>query len=179
MELGYVIGPVIGAAVGAGAAVLGVTLTGRRDDGIRREENESARRAQLERAMSRYVAAIDALTAEASEEAPPEPHRMRIDPWLMKLAKATSFDFVAFVLSRLLHRALYGNRHHQLIDRLADAASDPRLIAPPAVEALMVEGEELRRRYKEHDGRWLEDWMAFRQRIRAGFEDILDAQRRD
>jgi hypothetical protein len=171
MELGYIIGPVIG----AGATVLGVTITSRRDDRIRREERESSRRAQLEQAMWRYLAAIDALTAEASDEAPPKAPPTRLDPWLMKFAKVTSLDFIAFVLSRLLQRAIYGNRHHQLIDRLADAASHLRLIAPPAVEAFMVEGEKLSKRYKAHDEKWLEDWIDFRRRMRAGFRDILYA----
>lgn len=174
MELGYVIGPVIGAVIGAGATVLGVTLTSRRDDRIRREERESSRRAQLEQAMWRYLAAIDALTAEASDETPPRPQPMRIDPWLMRFAKATGLDFVAFVASRLLHRAIYGNRHHQLIDRLADASSHLRLIAPPAVEVFMAEGEKLSKRFKEGDEQWLEDWRDFRRRMRAGFRDILD-----
>ncbi len=173
MELGYIIGPVIG----AGATVLGVTLSSRRDDRIRREERESSRRAQLEQAMWRYLAAIDALTVEVTtDEIPPKAEPTRLDPWLMKFAKLTSLDFVGFIVSRLLQRAIYGNRHHQLIDRLADASSHLRLIAPPTVEAFMVEGEELSKRHKAHDDEWLEDWLAFRRRMRAGFRDVLDAR---
>jgi hypothetical protein len=174
MELGYVIGPVIGAGIGAGATVLGLTLSGRRDDRIRREERQSSRRAELEQAMWRYLAAIDALTAEASDEPPPQAQPMRIDPWLIRFAKATSLDFVGFILGRLLQRAIYGNRHNQLIDRLADASAHLRLIAPPAVEAFMVEGESLRKRHRTRDERWLEEWMDFRGRMRTGFREILD-----
>lgn len=170
MELGYIIGPVIG----AGATVLGVTLTSRRDDRIRREERESSRRAQLEQAMWRYLAAIDALTVEAKDELPPQAQPLRIDPWLMKFAKLTSLDFIGFILSRLLQRAIYGNRHNQLTDRLADASAHLRLIAPPAVEVFMVEGEELSKRHKAHDDEWLADWMDFRRRMRTGFRDALD-----
>jgi hypothetical protein len=168
--LGYIIGPV----VGAGATALGVTLTSRRDDQIRREERESSRWAQLEQAMWRYLAPIDALTVEAKGELPPQAQPLRIDPWLMKFAKLTSLDFIGFILSRLLERAIYGNRHNQLTDRLADA-SHLRLIAPPAVEAFMVEGEELSKHHKAHDDEWLEDWLDFRRRMRAGFRDALDA----
>jgi hypothetical protein len=176
VELGYVIGPVIGAGIGAGATVLGVTLTSRRDDRIRREERESSRRAQLEQAMWRYLAAIDALTAEAKGELPPQAQPLRIDPWLMKFAKLTSLDFIGFIISRLLQRAIYGNRHNQLTDRLADASAHLRLMAPPAVEVFMVEGDALAKRFKVHDERWLEDWLDFRRRMRAGFRDALDAQ---
>ncbi len=170
MELGYIIGPVIG----AGATVLGVTLSSKRDDRIRREESATARRAQLEQAMWRYLAAIDALTAEASDDPPPKPEPMRIDPFLMKVAKKTSLDFVGFILSRLLQRAIYGNRHYQLLDRLADASAHLRLICPPAVEEFMAEGEKLSKRYKPDDAHWLADWMEFRSRMRAGFREILD-----
>jgi hypothetical protein len=171
VELGYIIGPVIG----AGATVLGVTLTSRRDDRIRCEGRESSRRAQLEQAMWRYLAAIDALTVEATGELPPQAQPLRIDPWLMKFAKLTGLDFIGFILSRLLQRAIYGNRHNQLADRLADASAHLRLIAPPAVEAFMVEGEELSKRHEAHDDEWLEDWMDFRRRMRAGFRDALGA----
>ena len=175
MELGYVIGPVVGAGIGAGATVLGVSLTSRRDDRIRREEREDTRRAKLEQAMWRYLAAIDALTAEASGETPPpQAQPLRIDPWLMRLAKAASLDFVAFILSGLLQRAIYGNRHHQLVDRLADASAHLRLVAPPAAEAFMVEGEGLSKRYQPRDEQWLHEWMEFRSRMRAGFRAILD-----
>lgn len=171
VELGYIIGPVIG----AGATVLGVTLTSRRDDRIRREERESSRRAQLEQAMWRYLAVIEALTAEAAGERPPQVQPTRIDPWLLKFAKLTGLDFIAFILRGLLQRAIYGNRHNQLTDRLADASAHLRLIAPPAVEAFMVEGEKLSKRFKVHDDEWLEDWLDFRRRMRAGFRDTLDA----
>jgi len=172
VELGYIIGPVIG----AGATVLGVTLSSRRDDRLRREERESSRQAQLEQAMWRYLAAIDALTVEATGELPPKAEPTRLDPWLMKFAKLTSLDFVGFVISRLLQRAIYGSRHNQLIDRLADASSHLRLIAPPAVETFMAEGEELSKCFKTHDEEWLKDWLAFRRRMRAGFRDVLDAR---
>ncbi len=171
MELGYIIGPLIG----AGATVLGVTLSGRRDDRIRREERESSHRARLEQAMWRYLASIDAVTAEATGEIPPKVSASRLDPWLMKFAKVTSLDFLGFIISRLLTRAIYGNRHNQLTDRLADASSHLRLIAPPAVETFMVEGEVLSKRYKAHDEMWLEDWLDFRRRMRQGFREVLDA----
>jgi hypothetical protein len=171
VELGYIIGPFIG----AGATVVGVTLTSRRDDRIRREERQASRRTQLEQAMWRYLAAIDALTVEATGELPPQPQPLRIDPWLMKFAKLTSLDFVGFIVSRLLARAIYGNRHNQLTDRLADASAHLRLIATPAVEAFMIEGEELSKRHKLRDDEWLEEWLAFRRRMRAGFRDALDA----
>jgi hypothetical protein len=67
MKVGYILGPV----VGAGATLLRVTLTGRRDDRIRREERDAGRREQLEQAMWRYLAASDALTPEATGEVPP------------------------------------------------------------------------------------------------------------
>ena len=127
--------------------------------------------------MWRYLTAIDAMTAEASGDLPPKAQPSWVDPWLMKFAKLTSLDFVVFILNRLLQRAIYGNRHNQLIDRLADASAHLRLVAPPAVEAFMVEGEELGKRYKAHDEQWLEDWKEFRLRMRAGFREVLDAPR--
>lgn len=176
MEWGYVIGPVVGAVIAAGATVAGLTLTNRRDDRIRREEREASRHEQLRQGMSRYLAAIDSVTAEMPEDAPPKPEPMWIDPYLTKVAEAMSLDVAGFIAGRLLQRALYGSRPHQLIDQLAEAASHLRLIAPPEVEAFMVEADQLRKRYKAHDAKWLEEWMAFRRRMRAGFKDILDAR---
>ncbi|MHB8234999.1 MAG: hypothetical protein ACYDHT_10140, partial [Solirubrobacteraceae bacterium] len=152
------------------------TLTSRRDDRIRREERESSRRTQLEQAMSRYLAAIDALTAEETRERPPRAQPLRIDPWLIKFAKLTSLDFIGFIVARLLGRAIYGHRRDQLIDRFADASAHLRLIAAPAVEAFMIEGEELSKRHKSRDDEWLEEWLDFRRRMRTGFRNALDAQ---
>jgi hypothetical protein len=59
MELGYI----VGAGIGAGAVLLGVVLTGRRDDRVRTEERRVAERAELRQTMRSYLAAIDALTA--------------------------------------------------------------------------------------------------------------------
>lgn len=69
---------------------------------------------------------------------------------------------------------MYGNRHHQLLDRMTDAAAHLRLIAPPAVEALMTEGQSLADKYAPHEEQWLIDWREFRKRMRAGFREILD-----
>jgi hypothetical protein len=170
MDPGYI----IAAVIGAGATGGGVVLSNNRDDRIRSEQRDEARQADLKQAMRGYLAAVDALTAEMPGDIPAKPPPTRLDEWLLKAGKATSLDFLAFIITRLLQRAMYGKRPHQLLDRLADASAHLRLIAPPAVEAFMIEGEALAREYAPHDQHWLETWMEFRERMRAGFREALD-----
>lgn len=170
VEVGYIIGGVIG----VGASALGYGLSSRRDDRIRAEERKAARHAELKQAMRGYLAAVDALTAEMPEDVPPKPPPSRFDSWLLKFANASSLDFVAFIIGRLLQRAMYGNRPNQLLDRLADASAHLRLIATPEVDNFMVEGEALSRAYKPRDVEWLNTWKEYRGRMRTGFREILD-----
>src|ERR1700727_2507587 len=174
MEAGIIIGAVIGFAGTGGVG----WLAGKRDDRLREEDRKDAKRAELKAAMANYLAAIDALTLELPNDPPPtEP--LAIDKWIMKMAKITGIDFVGFILARFLHRAMYGKRPAELADRLADAASYLRLIAPPEVEQYMIEGQALSQEYKPHDKQWVEGWDEFRKRMRAGFRaalDQLDAQ---
>lgn len=170
MELGVI----VGAVIGAGTATLGTALASRRDNRIRKEQRADARRAELQQAMRSYLAAVDSLTAEMPEDTPPKPPPSRLDPLINKMAGALSLDFLAFIITRLLQRAMYGGRPHQLLDRLADAASHLRLVAPPEVEVYMIESEQIASKYAPHDEQWLETWKDFRQRMRTGFREILD-----
>jgi hypothetical protein len=169
VELGYVIGPLIG----VGATVVGVSLTGKRDDRIRKEERKASRQAELKQAMRGYLAAIDALTAELPGDLV-KPSPTRVDRWILRVGKATGFDFLATVIGRLLQRAMFGNRPHQLLDRLADASAALRLIAPPAVEAYMIEAETLGQGYAPQNEHWMTEWRELRRRMRTGFREVLD-----
>jgi hypothetical protein len=174
MDIGYLIGPAIGGVIGVGGTLLGGTLTGKRDDRIRSEGREESRRAELKQAMWSYLGAVDALTAEMPDDHPVKPQPMFLDRWILRAAKTTGFDFLAYILGRLLQRAISGTRPHQLLDRMADASAHLRLVAPPAVEAYMIEGEALGRNYAPQDEQWLASWMEFRARMRRGFREALD-----
>lgn len=167
------VGVIIGAGIGVGSTTLAGWLASRRDDRIRREERTDARHSELGLAMRNYLAAIAAIAAELPNDRPPlQPSA--IDPWLDKLAKLTGLDFIAYIVGRLLQRAMFGKRPEQLGDRLADAAAHLRLIAPPEVERYMIEGEQLSRKYEPGNERWLEDWKDYMSRMRVGFRATLD-----
>ncbi|HXB64106.1 MAG TPA: hypothetical protein VNV42_04425 [Solirubrobacteraceae bacterium] len=170
MELSYI----VGAGIGAGAVLLGVVLTGRRDNRVRTEERRVAERAELRQALRSYLAAIDALTAMMPEDPPPKPPLTPLDQRLLKIARGTGLELLAFIINRILQRAMYGNRPHQLLDRLADASAHLRLIAPPTVAQFMIEGEHLANKYAPHDEQWLADWREFRKHMRSGFREALD-----
>lgn len=77
---------------------------------------------------------------------------------------------------------MYGRREHELTDRMIDAASHLRLIAPVAIEELMRDADELARRYVQQDEPWRLEWLALRSRLRASFRHELcavDDERRD
>lgn len=167
------VGIIIGAAIGAGTTVLGVWLNSRRDDRIRAEEYKRAQHSELLHAMRAYLAAIDAITGEMPNELVIPPPS-KFDRQLVKVGNALGLDFPAAIIGRLLQRAMYGNRHHQLLDRMVDASAHLRLVATPAVEALMIDGTGIGRKYVPGDEQWLETWTDFRQRIRTGFREILD-----
>jgi hypothetical protein len=167
------VGVIIGASIGVGSTTFAGWLASRRDDRIRREERTDARHSEVGLAMRNYLAAIAAIAAELPNDRPPlQPSA--IDPWLDKLAKLTGLDFIAYIVGRLLQRAMFGKRPEQLGDRLADAAAHLRLIAPPEVERYMIEGEQLSRKYEPGNERWLEDWKDYTSRMRAGFRAALD-----
>jgi hypothetical protein len=169
VELGYIIGPLIG----VGATVVGVTLTGRRDDRIRKEEREASGQTELRQAMRVYLAAVDTLTAEMSSDLV-KPPLTQVDRWILRVGQATGFDFLATIVGRLLQRAMFGDRPHQLLDRLADVSATLRLIAPPAVEAYMIEAETLGQGYAPQNERWMKEWRELRARMRTGFLEVLD-----
>ncbi len=68
---------------------------------------------------------------------PPPPERSRIDDMLDRVAEGTSFDIVVHIFVRVLRRAAYGRRPDDLVDGLALAATQFRLIAPESVLAIM------------------------------------------
>jgi len=164
---------IIGAAIGAGATVLGVRLNSRRDDRIRMEDRKSAQHAELLHAMHAYLAAINAITCEMPNELVVPP-LSKFDQTLVKLGDALGLAFPAAIIGRLLQRAMYGGRHHQLLDRMVDASAHLRLVATPAVEALMLDGAGVAHKYIPGDEQWLETWTDFRDRIRTGFREVLD-----
>jgi hypothetical protein len=69
---------------------------------------------------------------------------------------------------------MYGERPGVPLDRLADASAHLSLMAPPAVDALIAEAENLTRSYAPHDERWMADWKEYRSRLRQGFRNELE-----
>jgi hypothetical protein len=170
MELGVI----VGAVIGVGGTAIGLGLNSRRDDRIRKEEREASRRDELQLAMRRFLAAVDALTAEMPEDMPAKTPPNRFDSWLLKIGTALGLDFPALIIGRLLQRGIYGKRPHELIDRLSEASAHLRLIAPPEIERILLESEGLRKRYKPHDEQWMNEWQDYRKQMRAGFRLVLD-----
>jgi hypothetical protein len=168
------LGVIVGAAIGVGGTGLGVTLNSRRDDRLRKEERDASLRDELRLAMRRYLAAIDAITAELSSDLPAQTPLNRLDSQLLKIGKALGLDFVALIIGRLLQRGIFGTRPHQLIDRLSESSAHLRLIAPLEIERIMLEAEGLTKRYKPHDEQWMNEWREYRNRMRSGFRQALD-----
>jgi hypothetical protein len=170
------VGVIIGAGIGVSSTGLAGWWATHRDDRIRREQSDGSRRDELQQAMRAYLAAIDSLSVEMTKELVPSAPTA-FDQRLLKLAKITGFDFLASIAGILLQRAMYGNRHNQLLDRLTDASAHLRLVAPPAVEDFMIEGEALTKRYRPNDEAWMDEWKAYRDRMRTGFRAALDQMR--
>jgi len=167
-------GYVIGSLIGAGAVLLGALLTAQRQKRTREAEREAAQRAELKNALREYLAALDALTNELADH-PRQPKPTRLDRALDRAASRAGLPVIGFLILRLVHRAVYGQRHHVLSDRIVNAASLLRLIAPPGVEAYMQEAEEVAARWAPGDEAWREEWSVLRARVRAGFRRELDA----
>jgi hypothetical protein len=123
--------------------------------------------------MRSYLSALDDLTLE-DEAYPVRPRLTRADRWVQERLAGTSVEFLVTIIARLLERAMYGRRRHELTDRLTQAAAHLRLVAPPGVEAYMIEGEALGRRYAPGDEDWKKEWREFRSRMRQGFREALD-----
>ena len=166
-------GYVIGALIATATTVLGFALNGWRERGVRRELRRSERQGELQRAMRAFHSALDDLTLE-DETYPVRPRLTRADRWMQERLRGTSVEFLVTIIARLLERAMYGRRRYELTDRLTQASAHLRLVAPPEVEAYMVEGEALGRRYAPGDEAWKAEWREFRSRMRQGFRAALD-----
>jgi hypothetical protein len=167
-------GYVIGALIATATTVLGFGLNAWREKGVRRELRRSERQGELQRAMRAYLSALDDLTVEDETSAVVRPRLTRADRWMQERLRGTSIDFLVTIIARLLERAMYGRRRYELNDRLTQASAHLRLVAPPEVEAYMIEGEALGRRHRPGDEQWQKEWREFRSRMRQGFRDALD-----
>jgi hypothetical protein len=166
-------GYVIGALIATATTVLGFAVSAWRERGVRRERRRVERQGEVQRAMQAFLSALDDLMLE-DETYPVRPRLTRADRWVQKRLEGTSVEFFVTILARLLERAMYGRRRYELNDRLTQASAHLRLVAPPAVEAYMKEGEALGRRYREGDQEWRAEWREFRSRMRQGFREALD-----
>jgi hypothetical protein len=163
---------VAGSLIGAGAVLMGSVVTGLREWRVRRAERGVARKTELKIAMREFLAVLDAIMVELSDEpAPPMP--TWLDRKLVPAIARLGFTFVFELLTLLFRRAVYGQRNQQLVHRLAAASAHLRLIGPPSVEELMREAETLGRRYQPGDPKWRDEWSAVRARIRTSFREEL------
>ncbi len=129
----YVEGTLIGAGIVAATTVLGFVLHGRREGRALQEARTAAYRTELQAAMRAYLAALDDLFLEG-ENKPPKPRLTRADRWFERQMRGTTLEFLSFLLVRLIERLLFGQRRHDLLDRLTAASAHLRLVAPLAVE---------------------------------------------
>jgi hypothetical protein len=172
--LGEMSSYVVGSLVGGGFVLLGVTVTALRDVHVRRSERRAADAARLMAAMREYLAALDALAWEVSDMPnPPKPGR--IDRWLDDVAERTGFDVMVHIFVRMLRRTAYGSRPDQLVDRLAIASTELRLIAPESVLAIMRTIDDLTERPGPMAKSWVEGWRSIRDQTRTAFRLELAA----
>ena len=164
---------VVGSVVGGGFVLAGVLLTTIRDVFARRAERRSASAARLEAAMREYLAALDALAYEVSDT-PVPPKQNQLDRILDLAAERTGFDIVVHILVRILLRIAYGRRHNELVDRLALASAQLRLIAPDSVLAIMREIDAATESSPTGPG-WHQRWQGMRDRVRGAFREELAA----
>jgi len=165
---------VVGSLIGGGFVLAGALVTALRDDRARHTERQARQAEKLAAAMREYLAALDAIAAETSDT-PEQPKKSRVDRWLDRVARETSFDIVVHILIRVLRRAAYGRRNDELLDRLAVSASEVRLIAPEAVVAIMREIERVSEQAGQSGPGWNREWRAMRERVRTGFRKELAA----
>jgi hypothetical protein len=164
---------VTGAAISATSAALGYGANALRERGARKEAARAARGTELHQALREYVAALDASMMEV-EDFPMPPKMTALDRWMERKLQGTLLDLARHLVIRLLKRLVYGHRHDDLSDRLVAASARLRLVAPPQVEALMVEVEALARKYPVGDPHLLTSWKPLRERIRREFKDAVE-----
>lgn len=165
---------IVGSLLGGGFVIVGVTITALRDVFVRRGERRATDAARLMGAMREYLAALDVLAWEVSDM-PTAPKHSRVDRWLDLIAERTSFDVIIHIVVRILRRMTYGPRPDQLLDRLAVASSELRLIAPDSVLAIMrtIDG---RTGGPASAGReWAGAWRSIRDETREAFRKELAA----
>jgi hypothetical protein len=163
-----------GAIISAASAILGYTANMLQQRHNRKTERDIAYQTELQRAMREYLAALDALTLEASDH-PVKPRPTRIELWLERVIKGTVFEFVGHILVRLVQRAVYGRRLNDLSDRLVAASAHLRLVAPTIVDDYMREAESIGKEHRPGDEQWNERWTKFRLRMRQVFREVLDS----
>jgi hypothetical protein len=158
--------------------LIGVALGGALSFGgqwlLDRSGYDRAREVELQVAMREFLAAVDAVMFEASGEMQ-APELNRLDRKLVAVTKLLGMDFVGEIAARILQRLIYGQRPQQLVDRMGAATAHLRLIAPPEIDAILLELDGLGKRYKQGDHAWQAEWTAFRTRMRAAFREHVQS----
>jgi hypothetical protein len=163
---------VTGAAVSATSIAFGYGANALRERGVRREALKAARSAELHQALREYMAALDAVMLEV-EDFPVPLHVTALDRWVERTLEGTPVDVAGHLFGRWVKRHAYGSRHDDLSDRLVAASARRRLVAPPHVEALMREVEDLMREHRAGGPQLMESWRPLRGRLRQQFKDTL------
>jgi hypothetical protein len=163
---------IVGALIGVFGLLAGALITTTRDARIRKAERAEARRRELEQAIAEYLAVLDVLAYEASQE--PVARPTAIDRQLDRIAERTGLEPVVETVVKVLRRIVHGNRPNEQIDRLAGASARLRLIAPPAIEEAMRAMETMARLHKPGDEEWRERWLELRELTRQRCREALD-----
>jgi hypothetical protein len=166
----YVIGGLIAALTG----LLVWCLTTVRDHWAEKRRQREHNRTVLRAALANYLAALDSLTLEYMDE-PIRPTPDRLDRALDALATRLGFSLLGELLARIIHRMAYGRRPAELMDRMAQASAELRLVATPEVLDLMQRLDDLFRDARPKDDAWREEWRAMRENLRTGFRAALDS----
>ncbi len=130
------------------------------------------------RAMREYIAALSGLV-EASQWLPdikrePDWRLSRFDKALDRLLRGSLIEVITIFVIRIIERVSYGPRNEALADRVAAATAHLRLVASPAVQALVDEADTLLRSFRPRDPEWTASWKTFQIKLRQGFREELE-----
>lgn len=151
---------VLGAAVGAGAAIF-----------LAREDRAAQARADLARAFSGYLAATETLVFEYRRR-PWQPSTTTTRIWALNRGGALSRYLFGklYWLDRIFLRLMEGDRADSVLDQHRQAEANLRIVAPPRILDLLKEVDAMFGRWRREPPN-REDWLRLRQKLLDAYKD--------
>jgi hypothetical protein len=153
-------GPLAGVGVGAWVT----SLTTRR---AARESERTQRRQDVERALARYMAAIELVTVELGSRPEASWFERQVD----RLPRGRAF----FFFNSLFARLVFGDRHERIRAEHQRARAEVVLLAPVEIIGLTMEVEEFFLEWQDHRGSdFGARWVELRDRVRLVAQRTVD-----